>query len=817
MHTRFRLGPALALGLALVLLAPAARSQVAPPPPPAPDPNDGSGTVPSAADSARAGADDGFALITQGRLIEALRYFEAALETAVRAGDRQREAGAHHDLATVHVRLGAFEEGLRHWALADSLFRVIGDPIGRANARFPKANAHFFQGDYAQARETVLGLIEVHRAAGWEDAATAIALVGVGETYLEEEQAAEAERWVQEGLAVAERIGDGRARGFALLHLGRVRLALGRADEAEADLRAALALAGAARDDETQARAQNVLAQLYLEGGRLAEAEAALEAPPARAASSPHFRWEPLYTLALVRLQQERDDEAVVLLEEAVDVLEGLRLAVVGGAEAQRLFAGGGARARVYQTLIETYQHLGRADVVVRTTLRWNQETERTQRRRARAAVDDPRVQAAYVGERERRNAVEAAEQAYAAAVASGDEARIEAAVTVREVAEEAYRRFVREVIGGDPALAALVPQGVDLQGLMGARTAIPDDAVVLLYMVGADRLFAIAVTRTTTTIKDIAVPYDEVDGLVRDLRAHLATHPGTDRTEVVGAPVEVPEHSLEEATARLYALLVAPVEAELEGRARLSVIPGGPLQLLPFAVLRPATEAPYLVERFVLSTVPNFNPFAGEPAAGPLRIRAFANPPGADLPNTVAEVEDLRGLYPDAEVFLDAEATEDRAKDIPEAINVLHFATHGNLDARIEDSYLTLAPNPAADEDGAFRLNEMDPLVDARAGVNPFRLVTLSACHTAVGNLARSGWPFNPASQFLYASRAVVASLWAVDDAATARLMGAFYRRLAGTDAAAALQAAQREILADERYRHPYYWAPFVLFGDDR
>lgn len=764
------------------------------------------------------GGDYGFVLLLQGRLTEALAHYEETLEVARERGYRELEAATHHNLATVLVRLGDFAEGLRHWALADSLFDALGDPIGRANALFPKANAHFFQGDYAAARETIQGLIEVHRAANWEDPATSIALVGVGETYLEEGQPAEAEHWMEEGLEVARRIGDARAEGFARFNLGRLRLALGRPEEAEADLLAALPLAEAALDEETQARAQNVLAHLYLDAGRLDAAEAAIERARLRGSTAPHFRWEPLYTLALVRLRQGRDAEAVALLEEAVDVLEGLRLAVVGGAEAQRLFAGGGPRARVYQTLIETYQRLGRADDVVRATLRWNQETTQAQQRSARAAVDDPRVQAAAAEERQRRNAVEAAEREVAAAAAAGDEARLERAVSVRNVAEADYRRFVREVIGGDPALAALVPQGVDLQGLMSARMAIPDDAVVLLYMVGADRLFAITVTRTATGVKDIAVSYDEVEALVRDLRAHLATHPGADpdRTEVLGAPSAAPAMPLDEVTDRLYALLVAPVEAELAGRARVAVIPGGPLQLLPFAALR-GPDGRYLVERFVLSTVPNFNPFAGEPAAGPLRIRAFANPPGANLPNTVAEVDDLRRLYPDAEVFVADEATEDRAKDIPEAVNVLHFATHGTLDAKIEDSYLMLAPNPAADEDGAFRLNEMDPLVDARAGVNPFRLVTLSACNTAVGNLARSGWPFNPASQFLYASRAVVASLWAVDDAATARLMTAFYRGLAETDAAAALQAAQLELLADERYRHPYYWAPFVLFGDDR
>jgi CHAT domain-containing protein len=61
--------------------------------------------------------------------------------------------------------------------------------------------------------------------------------------------------------------------------------------------------------------------------------------------------------------------------------------------------------------------------------------------------------------------------------------------------------------------------------------------------------------------------------------------------------------------------------------------------------------------------------------------------------------------------------------------------------------------------------------------------------------------------------ARAVAASLWPADDAATAALMVSFYTRLAqGTPPAAALRAAQQQ--TREAYPHPYYWAAFVLIG---
>ena len=72
----------------------------------------------------------------------------------------------------------------------------------------------------------------------------------------------------------------------------------------------------------------------------------------------------------------------------------------------------------------------------------------------------------------------------------------------------------------------------------------------------------------------------------------------------------------------------------------------------------------------------------------------------------------------------------------------------------------------------------------------------------------------------FLYAGvPRVVASLWAVQDRATAELMTRFYRAMwgDGLTPAAALRQAQRSMRREPRYRNPYSWAGFVLQGDWR
>jgi CHAT domain-containing protein len=93
--------------------------------------------------------------------------------------------------------------------------------------------------------------------------------------------------------------------------------------------------------------------------------------------------------------------------------------------------------------------------------------------------------------------------------------------------------------------------------------------------------------------------------------------------------------------------------------------------------------------------------------------------------------------------------------------------------------------------------------------------LVVLSACETQLGARSRGDDVVGLNRAFLYAGApSVIASLWSVNDQATAVLMAAFYRELrAGASKAVALQRAQAETRA--LYPHPYYWAAFVLTGD--
>jgi CHAT domain-containing protein len=95
--------------------------------------------------------------------------------------------------------------------------------------------------------------------------------------------------------------------------------------------------------------------------------------------------------------------------------------------------------------------------------------------------------------------------------------------------------------------------------------------------------------------------------------------------------------------------------------------------------------------------------------------------------------------------------------------------------------------------------------------------LVVLSACETQLGTLSRGDDVVGLTRAFVYAGApTVVASLWKVDDRATATLMRSFYQHLrAGKGKAEALQAAQAELRSQYEFSDPSYWAAFVLSGD--
>jgi CHAT domain-containing protein len=147
-----------------------------------------------------------------------------------------------------------------------------------------------------------------------------------------------------------------------------------------------------------------------------------------------------------------------------------------------------------------------------------------------------------------------------------------------------------------------------------------------------------------------------------------------------------------------------------------------------------------------------------------------------------------------------------------------IHFATHGLMNGEhpeLSGLILSLYKPDGKKVDGFLRMHEIYNLN------LPSDLIVLSACQTGIGKEIKGEGVIGLTRGFMYAGASrVIASLWKVDDAATAALMEHFYRSLFQeklSPSAALRQAQLRTMKQNRRWRSPYYWAAFVLQGEYR
>ena len=144
-----------------------------------------------------------------------------------------------------------------------------------------------------------------------------------------------------------------------------------------------------------------------------------------------------------------------------------------------------------------------------------------------------------------------------------------------------------------------------------------------------------------------------------------------------------------------------------------------------------------------------------------------------------------------------------------------MHFACHGLFDGE-RPTRSSLALTPTKSSNGRLSAQE---IIGMRI---PAELVVLSACETAKGRIYRTEGILGLAQSVMVAGAPrVLSSLWKVDDEATRALMVKFYElwRPRGEGAkpmgaAEALRAAQAHVRAQAKWKHPYYWAAWVLWG---
>jgi CHAT domain-containing protein/tetratricopeptide (TPR) repeat protein len=772
-----------------------------------------------------------------GEMEEALADYERALAIFREMGDRAWEARVLSNLGTTYRDLGEERRAVPYFAQALDLRRALADRRGEAATLANLGLAWQRLGEDGRALDLLLAAQEAARAAG-DRRLEALTLGLLAQAHVEAGDPRRALPLFDQALALQRSLGDRRGEASVLHRAGEARARLGETAAALALFGEALELRRAISDRAGEAETLTALARWERRLGRLDAARSHAEAAIETVESLRTGVVNPDLRASFLGSQQRAYELEIDLLMESERREPGRGHAAAALAVSER------ARAR---TLLELLREAG-------TDVRQSVDPALRQRER----------------EVSRRLAAKARRQLE---LLGGPASEAQRTANERDLREllAAADQLETEIRRASPRYAALTrPQPLDAAGI---RELLDPGTLLLEYSLGEERSFLWALD--AAGVAGFELPgRAEVAALARrvveDLRTlHLGAGGAGDAGGAGGAGDGGGRAAARRALGRM---LLGPVAGRL-GERRLAIVADGALQYVPFAALpdpaaaRPgAADAP-LLARHEIVTLPSASVLAllrreraSRPPA-PLAVAVLADPVfdardprvrrraagpaaatvavatsprpaggrsavlrgGAVLQRLAASRQEAAGiaaLVPAAQLFSALDFRTSRATVLAGDLSryrILHFATHGVIDAEtpaLSGLVLSLVDEDGRPQEGFLGLDDIYNL-ELNA-----ELVVLSGCETALGKEIRGEGLVGLTRGFLYAGAArVVASLWRVQDRATAELMARFYGALLrqGLRPAAALRQAQLAIARERRWRDPYYWAPFVLQGDWR
>jgi CHAT domain-containing protein/Tfp pilus assembly protein PilF len=443
----------------------------------------------------------------------------------------------------------------------------------------------------------------------------------------------------------------------------------------------------------------------------------------------------------------------------------------------------------------------------------------------------------------------------------------------------EQYQGVEAQIRSSSPAYAALTqPQPLSAREVQ--EQLLDSETVLLEYALGEKRSFVFLVTPTSVDAYELP-KRSEVEERAHRVYSILTSRnrwiEGETATQKI-TRAQRDEGNYQKAVAALSQMILGPIAAAIKGK-RLLIVADGSLQYIPFAALpgpgSAASKLPVLlIAEHEIVNLPSASVLAllreqtNGRAVRPKQVAVFADPvfdksdprvtrekliaktessaenkPAASLPYQLTrsvgdvigetrsvgsglqrlvfsrqEADSIMALTSHGEGLeaVDFQASRDLAlsKELGQ-YRFVHFATHGLLDNQhpeLSGLVLSLVDSHGKPQNGFLELQDVYNL-DL-----PVDLVVLSACETGLGKEINGEGLIGLTRGFMYAGAPrVVASLWKVDDLATADLMGRFYKAMlkGGIRPAAALRQAQLEMWKDKRWTDPYYWAAFTLQGE--
>lgn len=767
----------------------------------------------------------------------ALNAYQQALRIFRAYGDQQSEGVALNSIGQVYEDLNELPTALDHYKLALELSRANGRRASEVVTQYYVARVYRLMGDTEQALSYYNQTLRLSRLLG-KKRVTAAAFNDMGIIYESQGKRQFALAQYDEVLKFYREVGDRRGQANTLTTIGSIHYATGERERALKYYEEALSYSRAAWDRSVEAEALYRIARTKRDGGELDQALAHItDSIRIIEEMRAHVASHQLRASYFASIHKHYEFLLALLMQ-----LHQLRPA--GGYAAAAMQASEKARARsLVETLIEA-----KADV--------------------RLGVDPVMLDRERSLQRELN-----AKALYLMRLHNSAKTEVEAEQIEKEVREltNDYEQVQSLIRLQSPRYASLMqPHPPSLEEIQAELRG--DDTVLLEYAIGEEKSYVWAITSDSFSSHELP-GRNQIEELTREVHSLLKTRPGdgisTDGS--LSRVVDLDQQYWQKA-GELSRALFGPVAQQL-GSKRLLIVADGALQYLPFEALpAPDTveqpeggtgpsdlvplgirhEVVYLPSAAALITLrreaadrhlaPKSLFVLADPVfdKGDPRVKTFNAPPDVGgsssarlatikdtgginfprLPSTRQEADAIASLIPEDARAVATDFAANRATVLSaglEHYSIVHIASHSVVNSQhpeLSGIVLSMVNEQGQQEDGFLQLHD---IYNLKLGAE---LVVLSACNTGLGKEVRGEGLIGLTRGFMYAgASSVVASLWRVDDSASAELMTHFYKAMFEDDLppAAALRSAKEMMWKQKHWRSPYYWSGFVLQGEYR
>lgn len=806
----------------------------------------------------------------------ALDYYQQSLKIWEAAGDHRWQALSLTAIGGAYFYLGEKQAALDHHRQAAAKFRDIGDRNGEAVALNGLGYTYSNLGEHHQALDCYRRALELFNLLGNREYAVHTAIFVGGEHQALGDHHEAAAYYKQ---ALSRRLSYSLTHANVLNRLGALYDSIGERRQSLAYFGRALRVYRAIGDKAGEAAVLNRMGHAYgaQDGGEKARRCYSSALSLHRAVKN--REGEAVTLSSAARLERDLGNlaEARSQIEQALDIVESLRTKVVSHSLRSSYFA---SVRQLYEIHLDVLMRMHRERPSEKLDEVAFRVSERARARSLLEMLSESQADISRGVEPallKRKHELESALDGVAdrqRQLLSGRHTEQEAASLESEIYQLkiSYDGVQAEIRAKSPRYAALTqPQPATLSDVQ--RDVLDDDTLMLEYALGDERSYLWAVTRTTMESYELP-PRAEIEAAARGVYESLtARAPGADESSAGQQPGA---GSLDEQywqrAAVLSRMVLEPAAARL-GARRLLVVADGGLQYIPFSALPVPPESParpgprpLMLEHEVVhlpsaSVLVSLRGESSSRRPAPKTVAVLADPvfeandtrmrpPGGErrlatrgeggleglktslrssapraaragfsrLPASREEADRIIALTPPGEGIKVLDFAANRASAMSPQLGeyrIVHFATHGILNGEhpeLSGLALSQFDEQGRPQNGFLRLHDVYNLS------LPVEVVVLSACDTGLGKDIRGEGLSGLMRGFMYAgASSVTASLWKVDDEATADFMTFFYRGMLeeGLSPAAALRGAQISMWEQRRWHSPYYWAAFVLQGD--